>query len=580
MTQGSGGVRVAIVGAGIAGLTAALRLAQRGYKVTVYEEKPYIGGQLGAHKINGIYHEHCHHMYLNWYNNFWKIVEEDLGLTREEYFEPRTNVKYLRKGEFPRFTQLTNVGLPESQLTNLLSGVEPIPDMFLWGYSLIDLISQPFHQSELLSRNSVNGFMSSRFYATSRSAALHQEVLTKAFAVPSYLTSASSYKNFIKYGVRHPDPFLWVLKGNVYGRLISFWEQKLIEYGCTIEREVSVSEVILDDKGKVDKIQLQDTEFVELEDSVRLVGRTLREQQVDYLILAVPSKPLGRLVEVGVKDRRIVDKLPVLAEMRGLDSTPIASFDVYFKKKLAGIPKEHVILRDSGYGLSFIDNSQVWVDDPQMSKFSVLSVAASNFYALASLEPHEDAYYILKRLSEYIPVFNPGKHWGDEESDVDWDKSYFQPNAGDALFINQTGSEMWRPQKTYEGIPNLFFAGDFCMTVIDVITVEGAVVSGLEAAKALQLREPLGDPIEVIEPDAYPESSIIAMKLLMAPYAYAAKWWSMADDAVSLLGRRGSTQGLVSNLMAMYWAPYSVPAEWWETVWSMYKDMWRGGANR
>src|SRR5215813_13863261 len=57
MPQGSREVRVAIAGAGIAGLTAALRLAQRGYKVTLYEANPFLGGNLSAHEHNGIYHE-------------------------------------------------------------------------------------------------------------------------------------------------------------------------------------------------------------------------------------------------------------------------------------------------------------------------------------------------------------------------------------------------------------------------------------------------------------------------------------------------------------------------------------------
>ena len=53
MAQAKRAVRVAIAGGGIAGLTAALRLSQRGYQVTLYEEKPWLGGNLGSHANPG-----------------------------------------------------------------------------------------------------------------------------------------------------------------------------------------------------------------------------------------------------------------------------------------------------------------------------------------------------------------------------------------------------------------------------------------------------------------------------------------------------------------------------------------------
>jgi len=80
-----GPVSVAVVGGGIAGLTAALRLSERGYKVTLYEEKPYLGGNFSAHRDDGedVYHDIYPHMFSNFYVNFWDIVENDLGLRRD-----------------------------------------------------------------------------------------------------------------------------------------------------------------------------------------------------------------------------------------------------------------------------------------------------------------------------------------------------------------------------------------------------------------------------------------------------------------------------------------------------------------
>ena len=44
---------ITIVGGGVAGLTAALRLAERHYSVTIFEKGPLMGGNLSAYNRNG-----------------------------------------------------------------------------------------------------------------------------------------------------------------------------------------------------------------------------------------------------------------------------------------------------------------------------------------------------------------------------------------------------------------------------------------------------------------------------------------------------------------------------------------------
>ena len=85
-------INVAVVGGGIAGLTAALRLAQNGCKVTVYEKNATVGGNLGgAQDQHGKFHDVYPHMFGDWYNNFWKLVAE-LGLSLEHDFDPQANL--------------------------------------------------------------------------------------------------------------------------------------------------------------------------------------------------------------------------------------------------------------------------------------------------------------------------------------------------------------------------------------------------------------------------------------------------------------------------------------------------------
>ena len=61
---------IAIVGGGIAGLTAALRLAERGFSVTIFEKGPLMGGNLSAVQRNGVYYDVYPHMFAEWFHNF------------------------------------------------------------------------------------------------------------------------------------------------------------------------------------------------------------------------------------------------------------------------------------------------------------------------------------------------------------------------------------------------------------------------------------------------------------------------------------------------------------------------------
>jgi len=223
--------------------------------------------------------------------------------------------------------------------------------------------------------------------------------------------------------------------------------------------------------------------------------------------------------------------------VRKLRSEPMASLDLYFKRKLPAVPAGHVVLLGSKYDLTFIDNSHVWPGETctnlnvVASEFDTLNfddVAGASKPADARLTEAQAMHYILEELRRYVPF---------DDADIDHDKTHIQTNTGEALFVNEVGSWSYRPG-TRCSIPNLFLAGDFCRSVIDVVTVEAAVVTGLMAAEALRSEAGQGTPIRVVEPRSYPESAMAMLTLMGAPYAYAAKMWaSWCQESRSALGR-------------------------------------------
>jgi cytochrome b involved in lipid metabolism len=66
---------ITIIGSGIAGLTSALELVEKGYKITIYEKDKIAGGMAKSYNINGIPTEHSWRGYMSFYYNIFNILK-------------------------------------------------------------------------------------------------------------------------------------------------------------------------------------------------------------------------------------------------------------------------------------------------------------------------------------------------------------------------------------------------------------------------------------------------------------------------------------------------------------------------
>jgi hypothetical protein len=261
-------------------------------------------------------------------------------------------------------------------------------------------------------------------------------------------------------------------------------------------------------------------------------------EEFDYLVSAVPAPVLARLAMEGKTGARIIDKLPELSELQRFRDATILVCDVRFKIRLPDIPPGQVGLAGSLGDLSFLDISQLWDGRAGPKGETVLVLAASDSDALPTLDPHARAFRMIAELAHYLKSFRPGDHWGDANSDIDWEHTVFQDNARHRLFIDDVESVEWRPAAGYSALPRVAFAGDFCRTDVDMATVEAAVESGLQAAQVIQEVDsrgglPRGTPIRVIEHQVYGTTTLLGAKLALLPFAYAATAWSSISDATT-----------------------------------------------
>jgi hypothetical protein len=255
-----------------------------------------------------------------------------------------------------------------------------------------------------------------------------------------------------------------------------------------------------------------------------------------------------------------------------LPSEPIAVMDVYFRIKLEGIPQENIATTDSDNYFSIVNLSELW-PGPKKDGITALTIAASDYWALPSDDDEVNAFTLLRELNRYVKNFNPGKRWGDPDSDIDWARSHYHSNKDDVIFVNQVGSWDYRPETQCPAVENLYFAGDFCRNHVDMATVEAAVSSGVNAAAALQARAPMGAPIVLKQPPLVSDVVIGAFKLLLAPSAYLAKAWLTGLDAGRKLTDDGDVSDAVEDISTLARLPWDYVGDMIDTLGSMAESL-------
>jgi hypothetical protein len=588
--------RVAIVGGGIAGLTCALKLVNSGCQVTVYESKDRLGGNLSSSSATGQPDQDVYpHIFPDWYANFWSLFEDELGMRRKDHFAERWGVKVLDKPTSgpsqtkpPAYKDLVYAPTLQSLSTTINSGILSISDLFLFAFLTLDLAAQPPDptDTDMLCQLDVNGFFYSRSYSTDPIADLQNYIISVIWSIPSNMTSAKVYKQFIKHQLSSlgPDtPYAWMLRGSLQEKVITPIEQRLRDSGsCDIRTGVRVRsvEVLADGAPKI---------LVEEKANEGASHSTAEAPAADYVVMAVPGPVLSEMVMTGHDGQRLVDKVPDLSQLRRVWGEAIPVVNLVFRRKLPFMPEEIVGLRRSGYDLTILDISQLWDRKPDEPDVTVLVLAASNAYAIPSQGVREQGYLMVKQLREYV-WFDLGDAWGAKD-DVDWERTSVRLNDNHLLFVNDVGSRLWRPKASYDGLPCVFFAGDVCQTDVDMATVEAAVQSGIAAAQAVQtadLTEANGPrmavaPIKMAPHRVLSDATFLAAKLVLLPFAYAASAWAAIGEGDSLSPApsdapsapptpNGAPPAYVPAKRALL-LPFDYAVDWWRTVFWLQRSL-------
>jgi uncharacterized protein with NAD-binding domain and iron-sulfur cluster len=505
--------RAVVIGGGLAGMVAAKELAKGGYKVIIVEAGSELGGKARAPWVSKLYPEdridpdyrvdHGYHVFPAWYRNTRALLDE-LGIA--DRLVPIREFHFLRKGQFPSFVTTYEVSSIRNLAHNMFHGIVPWHENLLSFYYLLDLAAEAFSDKGYLDRVSGIGFLRSRFYATETIANLHQQTVLQASAIPYYECSAMTLQKLFRAWMRHPSPLYSILDGNLTDRFIEPFRKRLEELGVEIRLNVKVEGLIYmaadDTMGGLvtsGETTFEDLNFV---DDAVVVLATPHDVSCRLLAALEPTferdQAAAQQAAASKPDGHAEEAFGLL-NMVHLASAPMAAFSVRCKERIPGIPKEHVNLVGSRFGLSFLDISQHWGLEG-----TALDVISSHFEPLRHYAPEIATGYVWKELVEYVPAL-AGHYFSVDQRHID-----------EPLFLNTVGAWQHRP-KAETGIPNLFMAGDFCQTDADLTTMESAVMSGLNAATAILARDGKRPDVASLPLETVPVWLLVLGKYLALP---------------------------------------------------------------
>ena len=232
--------------------------------------------------------------------------------------------------------------------------------------------------------------------------------------------------------------------------------------------------------------------------AVQLVDRAGRRTRVeaDWFVSAMPAEQARKHWSRG-----ILRLDPSLKQMDELFTDWMVGIQFYLKRKV-DITRGHITFLDSPWALTALTQGQFWADRRFAADYGdgtavdCLSVDISNWDApgikfgkpAKRCTPAQIAEEVLAQIRQHRTA---GEQLGDDvvgswflDPGVRWHPGRGRNSNATPLLVNTVGTWEKRPQAV-TAVPNLFLAGDYVQTDVDLATMEGANASGRAAANGI-----------------------------------------------------------------------------------------------
>jgi len=437
---------VIVIGGGLAGLSAAVALAEAGWRVRLLEKRPHLGGRAASYVLpSGEHVDNCQHVTLGCCTNLEDFYRRVGAAEKVQFFdhlvfagpEGRRGVLYSSPlppplhmapsfAMFPLLDWADKRAIARALMTIARSGGRP-PDLSSGGVTMLAWLRR-HGQTEQAIR---------RFWEVVLVSALDEELdrADAQYGVDVFWKGFLSTRGGYRIGVPR------VPLGELYE-------------GCRGAVERRGGEVLL--RGGVRGFLVTDGRV----DGIERENGSV--ETADHYVAAVPQNVLPELLPEDVVERE-----PVFSNLSRLQTSPITGVHLWFDRKVMSEPFLTLLEHTTQW---IFNKTDLYGGADEGGQYLQLVISAS--YSLVARSRQEIIALCMEELSDVLPRVREARL---VKGTV--------VKETEATFSPAPGSDQWRPSPK-SPIAGLFLAGDWTATGWPS-TMEGAVRSGYLAAEAI-----------------------------------------------------------------------------------------------
>lgn len=440
MSQHSQQQSIAVIGGGLAGLAAGCALSDSGFKVTVFEKRPYVGGRASSyeHPGTGEVLDNCQHLLLGCCTNLIEFYKR-LGVgDKVRWFDEITFME--PGGRISRFAPKTFLPAPMHNVPSFIS--VPMLDM----RDKIAIARAMSAMSRKLPPDSEENFLSwlRRHNQT--------EKAIKRFWEPVLVSALNEDLDLIsvRYAAKvFRDSFMKSAKAGRMGLpTIPLSDLYAAAIGYIQSRG---GEVLL--RNPV-------TTFVPDENGVAITSN-LGQRRFDFAVLAAPFQSLGSLLPQGEVS------MALKARLDRFGSSPITGIHLWFDREITHLP--HAALLDRTIQWMFHKSK---FQEKREGPGSYVELVVSASKSLVQKSREEILELAVSELAEFFPIVKEARVLKAAVIKEVYATYSISPELDQ---FRPTSISAW---------PRVLLAGDWTATGWPA-TMEGAVRSGYLAAEAV-----------------------------------------------------------------------------------------------